>query len=206
MVTRTHARTLLMMTIAVTVTTIIGIGCRLLQEDPLLFQLYKDLVVANVITAEEFWANRFTVRHSLFCYCFLIRHSHVTVCHFGGPCELYDIFSVVIETTTINIITDHPVVTTQFDEYFCHALLECRVSVSWTSSLEQSADGPWTARFVIRLYGRYRQLLLTFLLSQCDHPLPSALACTLEILLLVSWQPLVITSNVDSSLNDGRYA
>ena len=34
---------------------------RLLQEDPVLFQLYKDLVVANVITAEEFWANRFTV-------------------------------------------------------------------------------------------------------------------------------------------------
>jgi len=38
---------------------------RLLQEDPVLFQLYKDLVVANVITAEEFWANRFTV--SLYC-------------------------------------------------------------------------------------------------------------------------------------------
>jgi len=38
----------------------------LLQEDPVLFQLYKDLVVANVITAEEFWANRFTV--SLYCY------------------------------------------------------------------------------------------------------------------------------------------
>jgi len=36
-------------------------GGRLLQEDPVLFQLYKDLVVANVITAEEFWANRFTV-------------------------------------------------------------------------------------------------------------------------------------------------
>jgi len=34
---------------------------RLLQEDPVLFQLYKDLVAANVITAEEFWANRFTV-------------------------------------------------------------------------------------------------------------------------------------------------
>jgi len=34
---------------------------RLLQEDPVLFQLYKDLVVANVITAEEFWTNRFTV-------------------------------------------------------------------------------------------------------------------------------------------------
>lgn len=36
-------------------------GDRLLQEDPVLFQLYKDLVVANVITAEEFWANRSTV-------------------------------------------------------------------------------------------------------------------------------------------------
>lgn len=31
---------------------------RLLQEDPLLFQLYKDLVVSQVISSEEFWANR----------------------------------------------------------------------------------------------------------------------------------------------------
>ncbi|KAK7480439.1 hypothetical protein BaRGS_00028358 [Batillaria attramentaria] len=31
---------------------------RLLQEDPELFQLYKDLVVSQVITAEEFWASR----------------------------------------------------------------------------------------------------------------------------------------------------
>uniref|UniRef100_A0A4W3IAV8 General transcription factor IIH subunit 1 n=1 Tax=Callorhinchus milii TaxID=7868 RepID=A0A4W3IAV8_CALMI len=31
---------------------------RMLQEDPLLFQLYKDLVVSQVISAEEFWANR----------------------------------------------------------------------------------------------------------------------------------------------------
>ncbi|XP_033823999.1 general transcription factor IIH subunit 1 [Periophthalmus magnuspinnatus] len=31
---------------------------RMLQEDPVLFQLYKDLVVSQVITAEEFWANR----------------------------------------------------------------------------------------------------------------------------------------------------
>ncbi|XP_030587010.1 general transcription factor IIH subunit 1 [Archocentrus centrarchus] len=31
---------------------------RLLQEDPVLFQLYKDLVVSQVISAEEFWANR----------------------------------------------------------------------------------------------------------------------------------------------------
>ena len=30
----------------------------MLQEDPLLFQLYKDLVVSQVISAEEFWANR----------------------------------------------------------------------------------------------------------------------------------------------------
>lgn len=30
----------------------------MLQEDPVLFQLYKDLVVSQVITAEEFWANR----------------------------------------------------------------------------------------------------------------------------------------------------
>ncbi|KAM3609882.1 uncharacterized protein V6R79_021843 [Siganus canaliculatus] len=31
---------------------------RMLQEDPQLFQLYKDLVVSQVITADEFWANR----------------------------------------------------------------------------------------------------------------------------------------------------
>ena len=31
---------------------------RLLQEDPELFQLYKDLVVSQVISAEEFWASR----------------------------------------------------------------------------------------------------------------------------------------------------
>jgi len=41
---------------------------RLLQEDPVLFQLYKDLVVANVITAEEFWANRFTVSYLTYFY------------------------------------------------------------------------------------------------------------------------------------------
>ncbi len=40
----------------------------MLQEDPVLFQLYKDLVVSQVISAEEFWANRLslnTVEHSL---------------------------------------------------------------------------------------------------------------------------------------------
>ncbi|XP_078537199.1 general transcription factor IIH subunit 1 isoform X2 [Lissotriton helveticus] len=31
---------------------------RMLKEDPVLFQLYKDLVVSQVISAEEFWANR----------------------------------------------------------------------------------------------------------------------------------------------------
>lgn len=31
---------------------------RMLQDDPVLFQLYKDLVVSQVISAEEFWANR----------------------------------------------------------------------------------------------------------------------------------------------------
>uniref|UniRef100_A0A8D3BPT2 General transcription factor IIH subunit 1 n=1 Tax=Scophthalmus maximus TaxID=52904 RepID=A0A8D3BPT2_SCOMX len=31
---------------------------RMLQEDPVLFQLYKDLVVSQVISAEEFWANK----------------------------------------------------------------------------------------------------------------------------------------------------
>ncbi|XP_078239987.1 general transcription factor IIH subunit 1 [Pogona vitticeps] len=34
---------------------------RMLQEDPVLFQLYKDLVVSQVITAEEFWANRLSM-------------------------------------------------------------------------------------------------------------------------------------------------
>ncbi|XP_067902215.1 general transcription factor IIH subunit 1 isoform X2 [Heterodontus francisci] len=33
---------------------------RMLQEDPVLFQLYKDLVVSQVISAEEFWVNRLT--------------------------------------------------------------------------------------------------------------------------------------------------
>nr|XP_015194144.1 PREDICTED: general transcription factor IIH subunit 1-like [Lepisosteus oculatus] len=40
----------------------------MLQEDPVLFQLYKDLVVSQVISAEEFWANRLSltsVDHSL---------------------------------------------------------------------------------------------------------------------------------------------
>ncbi len=40
----------------------------MLQEDPVLFQLYKDLVVSQVISAEEFWANRMslnTVEHPL---------------------------------------------------------------------------------------------------------------------------------------------
>ncbi|XP_048114055.1 LOW QUALITY PROTEIN: general transcription factor IIH subunit 1 [Alosa alosa] len=34
---------------------------RMLQEDPVLFQLYKDLVVSQVIGAEEFWANRLSM-------------------------------------------------------------------------------------------------------------------------------------------------
>ncbi|NXH17169.1 TF2H1 factor, partial [Bucco capensis] len=34
---------------------------RMLQEDPVLFQLYKDLVVSQVISAEEFWANRLSI-------------------------------------------------------------------------------------------------------------------------------------------------
>ncbi|XP_058264564.1 general transcription factor IIH subunit 1 [Hemibagrus wyckioides] len=41
---------------------------RMLQEDPVLFQLYKDLVVSQVISAEEFWANRLklsSVDHSM---------------------------------------------------------------------------------------------------------------------------------------------
>ena len=31
----------------------------LLKSDPALYQLYNDLVVGKLITAEEFWANRF---------------------------------------------------------------------------------------------------------------------------------------------------
>ena len=31
---------------------------RILQQDPELFQLYKDLVVSGIITPEEFWSNR----------------------------------------------------------------------------------------------------------------------------------------------------
>ena len=32
----------------------------LLRSDPALYQLYNDLVVSRLISAEEFWANRFT--------------------------------------------------------------------------------------------------------------------------------------------------
>ena len=32
----------------------------LLKSDPALFQLYNDLVVGRLISAEEFWANRFS--------------------------------------------------------------------------------------------------------------------------------------------------
>ncbi|KAJ1207510.1 hypothetical protein NDU88_002901 [Pleurodeles waltl] len=34
---------------------------RMLKEDQVLFQLYKDLVVSQVISAEEFWANRLSL-------------------------------------------------------------------------------------------------------------------------------------------------
>uniref|UniRef100_A0A8C5FLY5 General transcription factor IIH, polypeptide 1 n=1 Tax=Gadus morhua TaxID=8049 RepID=A0A8C5FLY5_GADMO len=37
---------------------------RMLQEDPVLFQLYKDLVVSQVISAEEFWANRMSTTNT----------------------------------------------------------------------------------------------------------------------------------------------
>uniref|UniRef100_A0A667ZNE6 General transcription factor IIH subunit 1 n=1 Tax=Myripristis murdjan TaxID=586833 RepID=A0A667ZNE6_9TELE len=37
---------------------------RMLQEDPVLFQLYKDLVVSQVISAEEFWANRLSINNT----------------------------------------------------------------------------------------------------------------------------------------------
>ncbi|XP_077994561.1 general transcription factor IIH subunit 1-like [Glandiceps talaboti] len=38
---------------------------RLLQEDPELFQLYKDLVVSGVISADEFWSSRTEEQQSL---------------------------------------------------------------------------------------------------------------------------------------------
>lgn len=34
---------------------------RIMMADPDLYQLYKDLVVGNVISSEEFWANRSVV-------------------------------------------------------------------------------------------------------------------------------------------------
>ena len=40
----------------------------MLQEDPELFQLYKDLVVAGIVTAEEFWANRVQVSIDSFLF------------------------------------------------------------------------------------------------------------------------------------------
>uniref|UniRef100_A0A2K5JWW1 BSD domain-containing protein n=1 Tax=Colobus angolensis palliatus TaxID=336983 RepID=A0A2K5JWW1_COLAP len=38
---------------------------RVLQEDPVLFQLYKDLVVSQVISAEEFWASCLNVKQDV---------------------------------------------------------------------------------------------------------------------------------------------
>uniref|UniRef100_A0A2K6NTL2 BSD domain-containing protein n=1 Tax=Rhinopithecus roxellana TaxID=61622 RepID=A0A2K6NTL2_RHIRO len=38
---------------------------RVLQEDPVLFQLYEDLVVSQVISAEEFWANCLNVNQDV---------------------------------------------------------------------------------------------------------------------------------------------
>ena len=34
----------------------------MLQEDPELFQLYKDLVVSGIVSPDEFWNNRKNVR------------------------------------------------------------------------------------------------------------------------------------------------
>lgn len=39
---------------------------RLLQTDPDLFRLYKELVVAEMMTSDEFWASRTNV-HALRC-------------------------------------------------------------------------------------------------------------------------------------------
>ena len=41
---------------------------RMLQEDKQLYQLYNDLVVSGVISAEEFWSNRTHVRHCIYQY------------------------------------------------------------------------------------------------------------------------------------------
>lgn len=48
--------------------------CRMLQEDKQLYQLYNDLVVSGVITAEEFWTNRTQVRNALVILLFLNSH------------------------------------------------------------------------------------------------------------------------------------
>lgn len=54
---------------------------RLLQEDPKLFQLYKDLVVSQLMTAEEFWANHSAVSYILkfvsFCLLALYTYSEL---------------------------------------------------------------------------------------------------------------------------------
>ena len=34
---------------------------RMLKDDPELFQLYRDLVMSGVMTADEFWASRINV-------------------------------------------------------------------------------------------------------------------------------------------------
>ncbi len=40
----------------------------MLQKDPELFQLYKDLVVSQIVTSDEFWANRANVSdNSMLC-------------------------------------------------------------------------------------------------------------------------------------------
>ena len=36
----------------------IDVVCRMLKEDPELFQLYKDLVVSGIISTDEFWNSR----------------------------------------------------------------------------------------------------------------------------------------------------
>ena len=46
----------------------------MLKDNPELYQLYKDLVVSSVITAEEFWANRGKVCSSQVYSSLLVYH------------------------------------------------------------------------------------------------------------------------------------
>ena len=48
-------------------TITIALIARILKENPELYQLYRDLVVDGVISAEEFWENRGKVCRNFIC-------------------------------------------------------------------------------------------------------------------------------------------